>query len=499
MVMYGKIRRMFYREHLSINEIQRRTSLSRNTIKKWLKAPSDSAMKYQRAKKLGKLTAFQSRLLLALEADARRPKKDRRTALMLFKEILNAGYTGGYTIVCDFIRSWRNQGGQSKTAYVPLKFALGEAFQFDWSEEWLVIGGIHRKVLAAHTKLCASRAFMLSGYPSQSHEMLFDAHTRAFTAFGGVPKRGIYDNMKTAVDKVSKGNGRVVNTRFFAMTAHYLFDPDFCNVASGWEKGVVEKNVQDMRRRIWNKAKQQQFGSFDDLNRWLETRCRALWSEIEHPDYAGITLADALEQEQLYLMPMPAPFDGYIEVLARVSSTCLVTLQRNRYSAPCRLVNQMVAVYQYADHIEIVHDNAIAARHVRLLDRDQVSYDWQHYIPVIEKKPGALRNGAPFAELPASLLKLQTALRRRERQQADRTMSKVLSLVPMHGLEAVLVAVDLVLESDVISAEHVANVLTRLKHTDRPAPVETTLKLKEEPQANTARYDRLNRQEVPHV
>jgi transposase len=139
-------------------------------------------------------------LLLALEADARRPKKDRRTALMLFKEILNEGYTGGYTIVCDFVRNWRNQGSQSKAAYVPLKFALGEAFQFDWSEEWLVLGGIHRKVLAAHTKLCASRAFMLSGYPSQSHEMLFDAHTRAFTAFGGIPKRGIYDNMKTAVD-----------------------------------------------------------------------------------------------------------------------------------------------------------------------------------------------------------------------------------------------------------------------------------------------------------
>lgn len=499
MVMYAKIRRMYYREHLSINEIQRRTSLSRNTIKKWLKAPSDSAVKYHRAKKPGKLTPFESRLLLALEADARRPRKDRRTARMLFQEIRKDGYVGGYTIVCDFVRNWRNQGGQSKTAYVPLKFTLGEAFQFDWSEEWLVIGGIHRKVLAAHTKLCASRAFMLSGYPSQSHEMLFDAHTRAFSAFGGVPKRGIYDNMKTAVDKVSKGNGRVVNTRFFAMTAHYLFDPDFCNVASGWEKGVVEKNVQDMRRRIWNEAKQQPFGSFEDLNNWLEARCRALWSEIQHPDYVGITLADALEQEQLYLMPMPAPFDGYIEVLARVSSTCLVTLQRNRYSVPCRLASQMVAVHQYADHIEIVNDNAVTARHVRLFDSDQVSYNWQHYIPVIEKKPGALRNGAPFAELPTSLLKLQTALRRRERQQADRIMAKVLSLVPTHGLEAVLVAVELVLESGAPSAEHVSNVLARLKQTDSPAQVETTLKLNEEPQADTARYDRLNAKEVPHV
>ncbi len=96
--------------------------------------------------------------------------------------------------------------------------------------------------------------------------------------------------MKTAVDKVSKGNGRVVNTRFFAMTAHYLFDPDFCNVASGWEKGVVEKNVQDMRRHIWAEAKQQQFSSFEELNCWLEARCRTLWLEIQHPDYTGITL-----------------------------------------------------------------------------------------------------------------------------------------------------------------------------------------------------------------
>jgi hypothetical protein len=232
--------------------------------------------------------------------------------------------------------------------------------------------------------------------------MLFDAHTRAFTAFGGIPKRGIYDNMKTAADKVSRGNGRVVNTRFFAMTAHYLFDPDFCNVASGWEKGVVEKNVQDMRRHIWNEAKQQQFSSFEELNNWLEARCRILWPEIQHPDYTGITLADALEQEQLYLMPMPAPFDGYVEVLARVSSTCLVTLQRNRYSVLCHLANQMVAVHLYANRIEIVCDNAVVASHSRLQDCDQVSYNWQHYIPVIEKKPGALRNGAPFADLPAT-------------------------------------------------------------------------------------------------
>ena len=246
MSTYAKVRRLFHRDHLSISEIQRRTSLSRNTIKAWLKETSPDGYKYPKRPTVnGKLTPFVPALLLALEADSRRPKRDRRTALMLFEAIKKDGYTGGYSILTDYVRNWRNGStlGSGKSAFVPLKFQLGEAFQFDWSDEWLMIDGIHRKIQAAHTKLCASRAFYLSAYPTQTQEMLYDAHTRAFTALGGVTQRGIYDNMKTAVDKVTKRNGRVVNARFFAMTAHYLFEPDFCNVASGWEKGIVEKNV----------------------------------------------------------------------------------------------------------------------------------------------------------------------------------------------------------------------------------------------------------------
>jgi hypothetical protein len=201
----------------------------------------------------------------------------------------------------------------------------------------------------SHMKLCASRAFWLVAYPSQGHEMLFDAHTRSFAALVGVPRRGIYDNMKTAVDKVKKGKGRVVNARFTVMCAHYLFDPDFCDVASGWEKGVVEKNVQDSRRRIWIEAQTGQFCSFTELNVWLGERCRALWAELRHPEYDTLSLADMLEQEQeqAQLMPMPTPFDGYVEKMARVSSTCLVTVQRNRYSVPCELAGQLVSTRLY--------------------------------------------------------------------------------------------------------------------------------------------------------
>ena len=120
--------------------------------------------------------------------------------------------------------------------------------------------------------------------------MLFDAHTRSFIALGGIQRRGIYDNMKTAVDKVKKGK-RTVNTRFAAMASHYLFDPDFCKFASGWEKGVVKKNVQDSRLRIWQDAAKDRFGSFTELNLWLLARCRALWHDLRHTEYGDLTIA----------------------------------------------------------------------------------------------------------------------------------------------------------------------------------------------------------------
>jgi len=498
MEMYGKVRRMFLRERLSINEIKRRTRLSRNTIKKWLAQPEGIEPKYRRQETSGKLAAYETQLTQALEADSRRPKRERRTALKLFGQLQQAGFSGSYPLVTDFVRQWREASGKgiSKTAYVPLQFELGEAFQFDWSEEGMVIGGIYQRLQVAHMKLCASRAFWLVAYPSQGHEMLFDAHTRAFSALGGVARRGIYDNMKTAVDKVKKGKGRVVNARFAALTAHYLFDPDFCNVASGWEKGIVEKNVQDSRRRIWQDASQQRFSSLTELNAWLANRCRALWNELPHSAYPGLSIADVLEQEQTELMPMPSSFDGYVENPARVSSTCLVNVKVNHYSVPCEWVGQIVSIRLYPERINVVANEKLIASHARCFARGKTRYNWLHYIPLLERKPGALRNGAPFADMPEPLLQLQRALLRRE--GGDRVMAQVLAVVPTFGLEAVLVAAELVLESGLPSAEHVLNVLARLKAQALPEPVETALPVKDEPLADTGRYDHLLETEADH-
>ena len=490
MELLGKIRRMHVRDKISERSIAKRMGLSRNTVHKWLQTPEEvKAPRYVRAKRFGKLAGFADELELALKADAGRNKQDRRSGKALFLQIKASGYVGSYSRVTDFIRAWRVNAGKDIKAFVPLKFDLGEAFQFDWSEEGLLVGGIYRRMQVSHMKLCASRAFWLVAYPSQGHEMLFDAHTRSFAALGGVARRGIYDNMKTAVDKVKKGKGRTVNARFAVMCAHYLFDADFCNVASGWEKGVVEKNVQDSRRRIWIDAQTRKWGSFEELNAWLGERCRALWEEIRHPEYKQFSVMEMLEQERPEMMPMPSPFDGYVERPAKVSSTCLVAVARNRYSVPCELVGQRVSTRLYPNRVEVATDEAIVASHARVAHEGHICYDWQHYIALVQRKPGALRNGAPFADMPQPLLRLRQGLMRQG--GGDKAMAQVLNCVASHGLEAVLVAVELVIESGVLSTEHVLNVLARLNAVPTPESVESTLQLKEMPVANTGRYDSL--------
>lgn len=183
---------------------------------------------------------------------------------------------------------------------------------------------------------------------------------------GGVPRRGIFDNMKTAVDRIGSGKVRQVNARFAAMASHYLFEPEFCNPASGWEKGQVEKNVQDARRRLWQPLPS--FPDLDALNAWLEQRCIEQWGEIQHGVLPG-TVADAQAQEVASLMPLGRPFDGFVEHTKRVSPTCLVHFERNRYSVPASFANRPVSMRIYPERIVIAAEGQIVCEHTRLVDR----------------------------------------------------------------------------------------------------------------------------------
>ncbi len=496
MAILSKIRRWYYRDQLSIREITRRTGFSRNTVRHYLRNEIVEPVYPQRLTS-SKLDAFADKLTQWLVDEARAPRKQRRTAKQMHADLCALGFDGSYDRVAVFARHWRRQQLEQKQAvskhtYIPLQFAPGEAFQFDWSEDWAVIAGERVKLQIAHFKLSYSRAFFVRAYWLQTHEMLFDGHYHAFVAWDGIPQRGIYDNMKTAVDKVGRGKLRDVNARFKAMVSHYLFDAEFCNPAAGWEKGQIEKNVQDARRRLWQKVPPQP--SLGALNLWLAERCSSLWQEISHPTEA-MTIAEAFAQEHPYLMPVGWAFDGYVGHPKRISPTCLVTFERNRYSVPSPFANRPVSLHVYPDRLTVVAENQVIAEHTRLFNRQHrqgaTVYDWRHYLSVLQRKPGALRNGIPFAELPGAFKALQGILLKRA--GGDREMADVLALVLLHEEQEVLAAVELALETGAPSKQMVMNLLSRLTEETPIPPVEipAALVLQAEPLANVARYDSL--------
>jgi transposase len=492
------IRRWHFREGMPIREITRRTGLSRNTVRKYL-ANGVVEPRYSQRKTPSKLDDYELTLTSWLFRESRRHRKQRRSVKQLHRDLVQLGYTGSYDRVAAFARQWRQEQQEAKrtadrNTFVPLQFAPGEAFQFDWSEDYVVINGVNTKLQIAHFRLSHSRAFFLRAYLLQTHEMLFDAHYHAFRAFGGIPERGIYDNMKTTVDKVGRGKARTVNKRFQAMVSHYLYEAEFCNPAAGWEKGQVEKQVRDARHQLWQCAPA--FKSLADLNHWLQQRCLALWQEMPHPQDRRRTLYEYWDAERACLMDVPVAFDGFVEHTKRVSSTCLITHEHNRYSVPASFANRPVSLRVYADRLVVVAEAQVVATHARVFTRDHSSsgktlYDWRHYLSVVQRKPGALRNGAPFSELPDSFKQLQASLLKRD--GGDREMADVLALVLLHDEQLVEQAVTEALKIECPSKQHVLNCLSRLGEPPLPKPTAPppALKLVTEPLANTQRYDRL--------
>ena len=267
------------------------------------------------------------------------------------------------------------------TPYVPLSFAPGEAYQFDWSHEIVLINGTTMTVKVAHVRLCHSRMLFVRAYPRETQEMVFDAHDRAFAFFKGACTRGIYDNMKTAVDVIFVGRERAYNRRFAQMCSHYLIDPVACTPASGWEKGQVENQVGRVRERFF--TPRLRVKSFDELNIWLVEQGVSYARAHHHPEVRDRTIWEQFEAERPNLVPYAGRFDGFHSVPASVSKTCLVRFDNNRYSVSAHAVGRPVEIRAYADRIELRQDGRRVGEHARCFGRDQTVFDPWHYVPVL--------------------------------------------------------------------------------------------------------------------
>ena len=488
----GRIRREHLVKGKSIKEIARDLRISRNTVRKILRS-GGTAFSYEREvqprPRLGRWKADLDRMLTENVGKAAR---ERLTLIRLFEELRALGYAGGYDAVRRYARSWgREHASQTAAVFVPLSFAPGEAYQFDWSHEIVLMNGVTVTVKVAHLRLCHSRMMFVRAYPRETQEMVFDAHERAFAFFRGACTRGIYDNMKTAVETVFVGKERQYNRRFLQMCAHHLVDPVACTPASGWEKGQVENQVGLIRERFF--TPRLRVKTYDELNAWLTDKCVAYAKVHPHPERPEQTVWEVFEEERPKLVPYRGRFDGFHALPASVSKTCLVRFDNNKYSVSASAVGRPVEIHAYADRIVIRQDGRAVAEHARRYGRGETIYDPWHYVPVLARKPGALRNGAPFKDwvLPAALERVRRKLAGSD--DGDRQMVAILAAVLTDGLPAVEAACAQATSEGVHSSDVIINILARQRD---PGPAATilapdALRLRHAPAADCARYDQL--------
>jgi transposase len=250
----GQIRRAYFEQQRSIKEIVRTLSVSRATVRKVIRGHK-TEFKYERAvQPAPKLGDWVEALTEILEKEGKLPKRERRSTQRLFEELRGCGYDGAHDSVHRFVKAWRNERARVPVhAYVPMSFAPGEAFQFDWSHETITLAGLPLTVKAAHMKLSHSRMPFVRVYFRETQELVFDAHDKAFRFYGGACRRGIYDNMKTAVEAIFVGKARQYNRRFLQMCSHHLIEPVACTPGMG-EGSSREPSRQSARPDVPSQA-----------------------------------------------------------------------------------------------------------------------------------------------------------------------------------------------------------------------------------------------------
>ncbi len=477
---------------MPIKAICRELGLSRKVVRKVLRSGA-TEFRYARTQQpLPKLGPWQAELDRLLEANEAKPRRERLTLIRVFEALRGLGYAGGYDTVRRYARGWQlSRPAVSAAAFVPLSFAPGEAYQFDWSHEVVLIGGTTVTVKVAHVRLCHSRMLFVRAYPRETQEMVFDAHDRAFAFFRGACTRGIYDNMQTAVDAILVGRERAYNRRFLQMCSHYLVEPVACTPASGWEKGQVENQVGLVRERFF--TPRLRVKNYDEMNAWLLDQCVAHARAHRHPEQREQTIWQVFEAERPSLVRYAGRFDGFHAVPAAVSKTCLVRFDNNKYSVAASAVGRPVEIRAYAERIELRQDGRAVGQHRRSFGRDQTVFDPWHYVPVLARKPGALRNGAPFKDwlLPGALERVRRKLAAAD--DGNRQMVDILTAVLSDGLAAVEAACAEALREGVHSADVILNILARQREPMLPVTILTpeALRLQYEPTADCARYDSL--------
>jgi len=468
---YDRVRAMHFKEGLSQREISRRTGFHRDTIKKMIALSAPPGYQREKEPERPVLGRFIPVIDAILESDkSPTPKKQRHTAKRIHDRLRDEyGYGGGYTQVREYVAVAKER---KREAFVPLEFGPGEA-QVDWGESQVEQDGVRLKAHMFIMTLPFSNGRFVACFPRETLEFFLEGHTRAFEFFGGVPRRIVYDNLKAAVTKVGRGKQRDLNVTFEDFVRHYLFDPAFCNVARGNEKGHVENSVNWARRNLFVPVPRvDDWGGF---NEQLAERCRSQFFQVCRGHER--TVGERLAEERASFFPIPAsPARPKTLKTWSVSKLCLVRFDCNDYSAPCRYAHHPVTVRADVGEVGIFFQDLQIAEHRRCHLREKAIYEAWHYLPLIETKPRALDYGAPMKHLELDDCFL--VLRRRledgqEHSEGTRAYIRVLRLLEDFSLAQLTTAVHRALDLRVEHDEVIRH-LALCPLEKRPSPLDLT-------------------------
>ncbi len=456
MEKWEEIRRKVLVEGVSKRQVMKETGLHWETLKKILAHSSPPGYRQVQDRPKPKLGPYLGRIKQILQDDKSVHKKQRHTAKRIFERLREEGYTGGYSQVKRAVSELERT---SREVFVPLEHRPGEA-QVDFGHALMKINGKLEKRPYFVMALPYSDAFFVAVFERETTEYVWEGHIRAFEHFGGVPWRISYDNAKTLVAGILGVHKRTLTTGFLQLVSHYLFEPHFCTIRRGNEKGVVEGIVKYSRLNFLVPVPQ--VGSLEKLNTKLVEDCRNdLKRKLRGKEG---TKEELLKQDQAAFLPLPAAkFEASIKTSTCASSLSLVRFDTNDYSVPCQWAHHPVVVKGFVDKVVVSHKDQVIATHPRLWEKEGVVFNPVHYLAVLEGKPGAFDHAKPLKDwhLPECFDLLRRRLEGFERWHGEGTREyiRVLRLLEKHSLPALTKAVKQALKYEVTSRDTVAQFL----------------------------------------
>lgn len=455
MEQWAEIRQQVLVQKKSKRWVCRAYKIHWDTLQKILQYSEPPGYRMSAPRKKRSLDAFMPVIEQILRDDRTAPRKQRHTAKRIFERLkAEHGYGGGYTVIKDALRVWRNQHGE---VFVPLIHAPGEA-QVDFGQAEIEWKGVRWKAALFVMTLPYSGVLFACLFPRECTEAFLEGHRRAFEFFGGVPRRISYDNLKIAVAQHTGPHERELTPAFLRLISHYLFTPHFCRVRSPNEKGHVENLIGFTRRNFLVPIPRTE--SFAALNARLEELCRSdLSRTLRGQERSKGAL---LEEERGQLLPLPASdFEAARTSTARANSLSLVRFDRNDYSVPSAYAHRELTLSAGIEQLRVLHGTEVIARHERCWEKARTIFDPIHYLALLERKPGALDFARPLKDwaLPACFELLRRRLEAEFDDGGTRRYIQVLRLLERTSVRDLSAAIERALELGVHDADGVRLIL----------------------------------------